>query len=392
MRGKRRATGVKVLHVLPSLSASWGGPVSVVLGLTRALEQRAVNCSVLATYGVVTGPKPSLPSSISAAVFKTDLLGWLWFGHAPGLAAAMREQMHSCDLVHIHELWHYPHWIAARVAIESRVPYVVSPHGEFSAWALRQKRVAKRAYAPILLWPSLRRTNAIHALSEAEVQQVRDFGVSAPVHLIPNGVPVDLTQTDRDKRASVQMFSELRDRAVVLFLGRLQPQKGPDVLVEAWSHLARQCPTAHLLLAGPADARMDAALKARAQELGLTASITFAGPLYGARKAAAMAGADLFVLPSRSEGQSVALLEALAAGLPVVVTPPANFPDVGVADVGVVAPLEPAALAKAMLELLSQPDRATAMGARGRDLVRQRFTWPRVAAQVQEMYERVLHP
>lgn len=381
---------LKVLHVLPSLSPSWGGPVSAVQGLTEALGQRGVECEVIATYGVLTGNKPSPPPISSAGLFKTDLLGWLWIGHAPGLAEAVRQQTAMSDLVHIHELWHYPHWVAARIALERGVPYIISPHGEFSGWALRQKKLAKQMYAPSLLWPSLRRAKAIQALSEAEVQQVRDFGVPAPVHLIPNGVPTELTRTDPDKRAVVGMFPELRDRSIVLFLGRLQPQKGPDVLIEAWSHLARQCPNARLLLAGPSDARMEAGLKARAQQLALTATITFAGPLYGERKAAAMAGADLFVLPSRSEGQSVALLEALAASIPVVLTPPANFPDVAAVDAGVVSPLEPTALAAAMLELLSQPDRSKAMGARGRELVKQHFTWPRVAARVHEMYEQAL--
>jgi glycosyltransferase involved in cell wall biosynthesis len=124
--------------------------------------------------------------------------------------------------------------------------------------------------------------------------------------------------------------------------------------------------------------------------LRLDESVTFAGALFDSQKESALAAAELFVLPSRSEGQSVALLEAMAAGLPVVVTPPANYPDVEIAEAGLVSRLDPASLAAAIGALLSDSDRAAKMGLAGQYLVRQHFTWPTVAAAVYAMYQAAM--
>ncbi|MDQ6671603.1 MAG: glycosyltransferase [Chloroflexota bacterium] len=221
---------MKVLQILPSLSPSWGGPVSVVSGLTGALTQQGIQCSVVSTFGL-TGDKPAPPPGMSAALFPTDVFGWLWIGHAPGLASAVRREISNCDLVHIHELWHYPHWVATRIAWARGVPFIISPHGELSAWGLRQKAWAKRIYGAALLRPSLRRAHTLHALSEAEARQIRDYGVDARVVVVPNGVPPKILKTTRDKRAVRASFPQLRGKQVVLFLGRLHTQKGPDVMI-----------------------------------------------------------------------------------------------------------------------------------------------------------------
>ncbi len=379
---------MKILHVLPSLSPSWGGPVSAVLGLVPALERQGVQSRVLATYGPTTGAKPLLPADLDATVFLTNTLGRWWIGCAPALGRRLREEIDQFDLIHIHELWHYPYWIAARLASARGQPYVISPRGELSAWALQQKVVAKRLYAPLLLRPALRQVSTVHALSHAEVQQIRDFGVDAPVAIIPNGVPAALTRLDRDKGALLARFPELVGKSVALFLGRLRPQKGPDVLVDAWPYVQHQVPSAHLLLAGPGAPGAVQPLEARLDELGVRSSVTIAGPLFGEAKLDVLSGADVFVLPSRSEGQSNALLEAMAAGLPVVVTPAGNIPDVASARAGLVSPLEPAQLGQSIAGLLADASLARQMGKHGRTLVAQKYTWDYTAKPMVELYGR----
>ena len=376
---------MRVLHVVPSLSPSWGGPVSAVLGLVPALERKGVQSSVIATYGL-TGERRLPGPDVPATVFRTNALGRLWIAYAPGLASAVRGAVRSCDVVHIHELWHYPHWVAARTALHQSVPYVISPHGEFSPWALCQKAIAKRIYAPTLLWPSLRHVAALHALSETELQQIRDFGVHTQTVVIPNGVPASAVVQVRDAEAGLRRFPKLRDKRIVLFLGRLQPQKGPDVLLEAWSAVQQAVPSAHLLMAGPGDASTETSLRAQVRRLGLEASVTFAGPLFGIDKKAALSVAELFVLPSRSEGQSIALLEAMASNLPVVVTAAANFPDVAASRSGLVSTLVPSELAYAVVTLLHDAALRREFGQNGRAVVEREYTWDRIAGRMRDLY------
>jgi glycosyltransferase involved in cell wall biosynthesis len=379
---------MRVLHVLPSLSPHWGGPVYFTRHLSTELAGRGISCVVFATKGPLTGRGQAI-SGAEVRLFDTDVWSKGWIAHSPGLGRALAMEVARVDVVHIHELWHYPHWAALRAATQHRVPFVISPHGQFDPWMLRHRGWAKRLYAPVLLWPSLRRTFAVHVLTKREAAQARAFGVRRPMHVIPNAV--DISRQDRltVRDRFFARHPELRGKRLVLFIGRLHPQKGVDILLEAFARVVPSVPAAHLLITGPDEVGIEADLRAVQCKLGLARHITFTGPLYGGDKDEELAAADVFVLPSRAEGQSSAMLEAMASGVPVVVSMPANSPDVASASAGLVAGLSPEAVAVAIDYLLRNPGQAEAMGARGRTLVQQHFTWRAVGDQFVSLYNQV---
>ena len=178
-------------------------------------------------------------------------------------------------------------------------------------------------------------------------------------------------------------------RPIVLFLGRLNFKKGIDVLVRAFSEAVRAVPEAHLVIAGP-----DGGLRAKTETWigahGLRDRTTLAGMVRGPDKMALLADADLFVLPSYSENFGITVIEAMACGLPVALSDRVNlWREVAGAGAGWVAPPEPGPTRDAIVEALSDPVRAREMGARGRRLVAERFSWHRIAPAMEEVYASI---
>jgi glycosyltransferase involved in cell wall biosynthesis len=378
---------MRVVHVVASVAPGWGGPVAVAAGLTSALSRQGVRCSIFAPMdrGATDALVPE--DDVEVRLFPIGPVAALWPAWSPALGRALEREIAATDVVHIHELWHFPHWAAVRIARRAGVPYLITPHGQLSPWALEQKRIRKRVYSCMLQQRAgLERAVSIHALTPMEAAQVRDYGVHAPVVVVPNGVDYSVAGRRAAPDRLFQRFPELVDRSIVLFLGRLHAQKGIDLLVEAFGAVHRAHPNATLLVAGPGDSSVVAQLRASAAGLPDKRAIVFSGPLHGPDKQEAFSAARVFVLPSRSEGQSIALLEAMAAGLPVVVTPVANYPDVEAAGAGLVVSLSVPALTAAISALLTDSVRARSLGDRGRDLVQRHFTWDHVAPQMKDVY------
>ena len=192
-------------------------------------------------------------------------------------------------------------------------------------WALQNHRWRKELYARLVERKNLKRAFCLRALTETEALQYRSFGFRGRIAVIPNGVDFPVRH---NPELLLSRHPELRGKRVVLFLGRLHRKKGLDLLISAWRTVASQSRDAHLLLAGPDSDGTLAEAKSAVTNHGITSSVTFSGALNDDLKISALACASGFVLPSRSEGFSAAVLEALASGLPAVITSHCNFPDV----------------------------------------------------------------
>jgi glycosyltransferase involved in cell wall biosynthesis len=176
---------------------------------------------------------------------------------------------------------------------------------------------------------------------------------------------------------------------VILFLGRLHHKKGLDLLAAAFKFLHESLPDAHLVVAGP-DGGAGAKFAQQVSRFGLSNQVHLVGPLYGKDKYAALRSAACFCLPSRQEGFSVAILEAMACRLPVVISEACHFQEVAEAGAGRVVALDPNEIATALHELLDDRDRGRQMGEAGYQLVRSCYTWPQIAKQCIAAYERVI--
>ncbi len=309
-------------------------------------------------------------------------------------SATMRREVLKAApcILHCHGIWLYPSVIAAAVGRNLGVPYLISPRGMLDPWALRNSAWKKKLAGWLYENRNLRSAACIHALCESEYESVREYGLTNPVAIIPNGIdlPPDgakLPPPWTDKVAS--------GRKVTLFLGRIHPKKGLPNLIEAWGRLKAQNATVAdewaLVVAGWDQGGHEDQLKKMVSEKGLGGDVLFLGPAFDDAKRACLQNADAFILPSFSEGLPMSVLEAWSYGLPVVMTAQCNLPEGFVAGAAVEVRPQADSIAGGLERLVSMSDAEhRQMGANGRNLVASKFAWPRIAAEMIDVYKWVL--
>ena len=361
-----------VAHVLDSVHPSAGGLPSVVLNLAAAQAAGGARVTVFARDAPHAAADDDRARAERAGVRLEPVAGRA--GGLPPLRppSVLVEAARGAGLFHLHGVWDPVLLAAGAAARRTGTPYVLTPHGMLDPWSLAQKSVKKR----LALWTThrglLRGCVFLHALNRDEADLFRPLGLRPPVEIIPNGVPGSLPDAEPGPPAGSRP-------PVVLFLGRLHPKKGLDTLVEAFAAVRAGHPRAKLVIAGP-DGGAGGALRDAVARDGLRDAVELVGPVYGAAKYDLLRSARCFVLPSRQEGFSVAVLEALACGTPVVLSPACHFLEVAAHGAGRVVGGNAPEVAAAVLSLLGDPAAATAAGNAGRTLVRDRFTWEAVAA------------
>jgi glycosyltransferase involved in cell wall biosynthesis len=227
----------------------------------------------------------------------------------------------------------------------------------------------------------------MQALNEHERTALEEFGVECPIEVIPNGVNPELLAMPRSRETLEREFPDLRGKRSLLFLGRLWKEKGLDLLLSAWDALREFHREWTLVLAGPNYRGYATELEQHAKKVG---SVLMVGMVTGSRKAALLAGSDAFSLPSRGEGFSMALIEALASGIPAIYTMECNFPDAAQAGAGIETDRRVDALAEGLARVLSMDDaKRIEMGCAGRKLVARNYTWDVIAGSLMDLYERI---
>lgn len=313
---------------------------------------------------------------------KPTLRGWA----DVQLSRLLRQAIAASDICHVHGLWEAHSLAVRRLATQMGKPLVSSVHGHLERWELRNKRFKKSLYSWLWERPSLARSVCLRALTECEVDDYRRFGVRRPIALVPNGIdPIERVDT----ADLVHRFPELAGKSIILFLSRLHHRKGILNLLQAWKTVAARHDDAHLLIAGPE--HQGTPVRALISELKLAKTITMMGVVSGQTKLAALSAAKYFCLPSFSEGFSMAVLEALSIGLPVVITPECNFPSVALAGAGVSTSNNPAMLAETLVSCLNVSlGEWQGMSTAGRCLARSHFNWTETGKAMHSAYEWLL--
>jgi len=282
--------------------------------------------------------------------------------------------------------------VAAAVAAGGcRTPYIVRPLGTLNQWGMRNRRPRLKDLSFRFVESRILKNAAlVHYTSEQEREEAAELGVAGASAIIPNPVRMDDDQACLCGAFRAR-YPELRDKTIVLFLSRFDRKKGLDLLIPAFERARRAYPAAKLVLAGEGDVALVGGLKSEIERLGLGKDVLWTGFLTGEAKQAALADADLFVLPSYSENFGIAAVEAMNAGLPLIVSDQtAVHREISEANAGLTVPCEIEALASALAYLLGDAEKRRAMGRNGRELARQRFSVKAVVRRTIEAYEQVV--
>jgi glycosyltransferase involved in cell wall biosynthesis len=385
---------MKILHVIPSVSERSGGPGHAIIPMCRSLQLLGAEVLVATTDA---GMNESITRHIPANYkgIPTIFFPLQWgesFKYSRPLSSWLEGNVDAFDLVHIHAVFNHASLAAARACRRHKVPYIVRPLGTLDPWSMKQKSLRKLLFWQFAARQMLRGAAAVHYTAPAEQaateQSLRlNHGQVVPLGIEPerdNGV-VPMTDFARE-------FPPLRTSPYVLVLSRLHRKKGLDVFVDAFLALTRRAEFRQwrLVLAGEGPTDYVNLLKQKVSNQPGDPRVIFPGWLDGERKKSILRQASLLALPSHHENFGLCVLEAMAFGVPVFVSPQVNLAaEVEAADAGWIAPVAAGAIESTLAEALACEGELKRRGKAGRDLS-QKFSWASVALRLNEMYLSVL--
>jgi glycosyltransferase involved in cell wall biosynthesis len=377
---------MRIIHVIETLNPRAGGPPAVAVQLSAAQAMSGHDVTLISHDGSLPDSFRWVPGVERVKLVAMPVERWGSYLTMPEGSKVLQAGIAGASVVHLHGVWEPVLWASARIARELGVPYVVRPAGMLDPWSLAQKWFKKRLALLLGLRTMLGEASFVHALNVDERDLISLLGLSCPIEVVPNGVFLD-------SLANVPAAGTFRARhpsvgsdPFVLFMARLHYKKGLDYLADAFQSIAGRLPNLRLVVAGP-DGGAKGMFESRIARYGLTGRVLMAGELYGADKLAALRDATVFCLPSRQEGFSVAVVEALAMGVPAVITTGCHFPEVGDKNAGRVVGLDARAIGSAISQIVQDSSLAERMSESGRRMVRESYTWPVIAAECVRLYE-----
>lgn len=322
---------MKLLIVNPYYRPAFsrGGPVTSLHCLSKALAKKGVDVSVYTTNvdldNKVTVNQEVDIDGVRVTYFSFtgifDFIAALGWQFSWPMARALKQNINSFDLIYIATIWSYPAAIAAYYSRKYRKPYILTPRGMLYPDTFFKKAWKKWLYYQLILKRYIQGASAIHYTSEDEAEKTHSFlGLSNPVAVVPNGIELSEFRDLPDKEKLKIRYPQLKDKKIIIFLGRLNWKKGLDILVRAHAMLIKERSDVHLLIAGGDEKRYGKKVKGWIKKYGIDAYVTFTGMLLGKEKLEAYAGSDIFVLPSYSENFGMAVVEAMACRLPVIIS------------------------------------------------------------------------
>ena len=378
----------QIIHVLPSLGESGGGPPRSVSQLCGALVGLDAKVGIITAFQV---HDPMVP--LNDAIKLTTLEGkgtsfWERLIAANfGKALHQLHEKNPISLLHQHGIWLRSSHATTSFAHKNKVPLVVAPRGMLEPWAMQHNR-SKKTLAWMLYQKSdLKKATAFHATAHSEAESIRRLGFKQPIAVIPNGVEFPLFKPSIGSKDKESTFEDAKKTA--LFLSRIHPKKGLPMLLNAWKAVAPK--DWNLLIAGNDDGGYVQTLLEQIQHLGLSDQVQFVGSLFGEAKQQAYENADLFVLPSYSENFGIVVAEALSYGVPVLTTKGCPWQELETEKCGwwVEPTLED--IQEGLGKALSTPaSQLKIMGESGRQLIEKKYQWDGIAARMQTFYQWLL--
>ncbi|XWK86669.1 MAG: hormogonium polysaccharide biosynthesis glycosyltransferase HpsP [Phormidium sp.] len=383
---------MRILQIVPSISLVYGGPSQMVLGLSAALAKAGIDITILTTNSNGDAGQPPLDVPLNCPVeqdgyqiryfpcspfrrykFSLDLLKWL------------NSNAKNYDLAHIHALFSPVSSVAATVSRYQKLPYILRPLGTLDPADLQKKKLLKKVYAALLEKPNIAGASAIHFTSLEEAKVSEKFGVKTRDLVIPLGVSLPTLEKEETEFANLPS-------PVILFMSRVDPKKGLDLLIPALKNLADSGIDFHFVLAGsnPQDPEYEEKIRSQISST-LPGKVTITGFVRGDRKLSLLQKADLFLLPSYYENFGIAVAEAMAAGTPVCITRGVYiWEDILNAEAGWVCDRTVESLTETLRLALQDPAEIKRRGLNAKELTIKNYSWEAIAEQTIQAYQQII--
>jgi glycosyltransferase involved in cell wall biosynthesis len=378
---------MKILVVTPYCAPVYGGPSKSVDELVQGMASLGIEVDLITTVAGFSDPTTvSLNQWVHHDKYRTMYFK-CWYQNdfiiSVSLIQWLVKNISRYDIVQTHTIFAPLISFVQRICMVYRIPYVVNPHGMLEPWALSYKSWKKKPYLNHVEIPALRRAAIIRTLTSFESLQVKSLTLNKNVVVVPNGINFQHFADLPCPEIFFAEFPRTRNKINILFLGRIDPKKGLDLLAQSFSKVHAKFPQTHLIIAG-SDNTGSFLSKAQKffEDQNCLNSVTFTGLLSGKLKYSVLAAANLYVAPSYSEGFSISVLEGMAAGLPCIITKGCNFPEAESYRAACIIDSNADALTDALMKYLSTPEMAKIMGERARHFVFKNYTWEECARKM----------
>jgi glycosyltransferase involved in cell wall biosynthesis len=385
---------MNILICTPYISSTYGGISKIVVDFVQEISKFGIQVDIITTNA---DPFHKLNVPLNTWILKENyriqyfpcwnrndliisysMIKWLFF------------HVLDYDIIHSNTVFSPLISISNWICKLRQIPYIITPHGMLEPWSLSYKAWKKRLYFTLLEKPSFQTCRTIQVNSSSEANSIKSLGIKSPIVIVPNGIHRQEFENLPDPDLFYQQFPHTRNKTLILFLGRIDPKKGLDLLAPAFNKVYNQFPQTHLIVAGPDSIGFLPTAKSYFTQAGCLEAVTFTGMLKGELKLSVLAAANIYIAPSYSEGFSMSVLEGMATGLPCVITTGCNFPEAGMANAAKIVDINADDIADALIQLLQNADEAKKMGDRARQFILDNYTWDRIALKMVSVYEDII--
>jgi glycosyltransferase involved in cell wall biosynthesis len=382
---------LKVLHIIPSVATVRGGPSQAVIEMVSALRSQGLDAEIattndngkdlldvplseltdqLAEYGHV--PIRFFPRfspnihTVREFAFSRSLTTWLW------------QNITEYDLVHVHAIFSYASTIAMAIARIKKVPYINRPLGQLCTWSLQQSKLRKQIYLKLIERSNLLHSQALHFTAQQELEEFNLLKLNIPSFILPHGVQIPFPIPNAQER--VRKLLQIPDRfPILLFMSRIHPKKGLEYLIAALSKLKEY--DFALVIAGSGEPDYISQIQDLLVTHGISDRTHLVGFVEGETKNLYLQGADLFALTSHSENFGIAAIEALASGIPVLITDGvAIAPMVQEQSIGYVTKLEINAIATKLERFFQNFDQTVPNKQNYQQIISENYSWQSISS------------
>ena len=376
---------MRILNISPVFSPLWhyGGSVATSFALIRELAGQGHDTFTLTT-AARSRSDHLVPISQDTAWDGVPVRFCRMWGPAPPFCSPeLRDQVRlrapQYDIALIKSCWTYVGIAAGKECQRAGVPYIAYPEGSLDPWLFRYSPLKKYLWWRLWERAYFQGAAAIVANTQTDRERITSLGLTNRIEVINNGVNLSDFEEAVSREELESQWPTLKGKRWLLFIGRLHHKKGLDLLIPAFAQVSHLFPDHLLLIAGIDEGGYEKTAQQIIKEFGIGDKVIFIGPVYGAVKVGLLKAADAFVLTSYSEGQPMAVIEALGCGVPVLITTPCNVPQVAEVGAGFVVPTSIAAIVPALTRIVREARLRGEMGRKARKLVESDFTWEKVA-------------
>lgn len=368
---------MKVYQVITDINQESGGPSYTVPALCTRLSDLNVDLELN-----VLGE--SVENNFNFKVLAHKRLMPRKLGVSPDLKRHLIKVANQNDIIHTHGLWMMPNIYPSSIVKKTGSKLVLTPRGMLSPWSLKRNGLLKKFVGYMGQYNTIMSADCLHVTAESEYQDARSFGYKGAISVIPNGV-------DFNDKALTSNFIDKKQKKII-FISRVHPKKGIELLLKAWSNLSAKYQDWELIVCGPGDADYVDKIKSLIAE-NPDSRASYQEPVYGEEKEEFYSSASIFVLPTFNENFGVVVAEALSYAVPVIVSKGAPWGKVIEKDCGWWIDNDVDVLTKTLNEAIELPkERLFEMGMKGREWMMEDFSWEMIGNKMLQTYQWLQNP